>query len=434
MSQFFKRALMALVAAACLITAPVIAQEKEAPAPVSKFVAEIQAPDIDLESLEILMVPLTAPELSDVAKAWQENLRAELEKIALLNVAIAKADLGDAEKLRDELSQRTLTVADLQANYDAVLVSWETKGATIEELEAHKSYLLGLKAGSIQNYDPVTLLRSAGNWLISPDGGLAIIKRIVFLVLAIWAMSYVAKFIRRLANNALTKIPTLSRLLKSFILTAVYWVTFAIGIMIVLAMTGVNIGPLFAVFGGLSFVLAFALQDTLGNLASGLMIMVLKPFDTDDFIHTAGTSGVVVDMTIISTKVRTFDNQMIVIPNSKIWGDVITNVNASTTRRVDMVFGIAYSDNIDHAIATLTKLTDKHSLILKDPVTEIFVGELGDSSVNIFCRAWVKTEDYWTVYWEMLAAAKARFDEEGISIPFPQRDVHLHQVTSEATK
>jgi len=134
-------------------------------------------------------------------------------------------------------------------------------------------------------------------------------------------------------------------------------------------------------------------------------------------------------MSIVSTRIRTFDNQIIVVPNSKIWGDVITNVSASPERRVDLVFGIGYSDNAQHAIEVLTELVAAHPMCLKDPAPEIFVGELGDSSVNVFCRPWSKSDDYWSVYWDLTGQAKERFDQEGISIPFPQRDVHLVQQT-----
>jgi len=119
------------------------------------------------------------------------------------------------------------------------------------------------------------------------------------------------------------------------------------------------------------------------------------------------------------------------VPNSKIWGDVITNVSASDTRRIDLVFGIAYTDSAAQAIKVLQDLVANHKLCLDGPVPEVFVGELGDSSVNIFCRPWSKSEDYWTVYWDLTGQAKERFDAEGISIPFPQQDVHLFQVASE---
>ncbi len=192
-------------------------------------------------------------------------------------------------------------------------------------------------------------------------------------------------------------------------------------------MFGVNITPIFAVLGGLSFILGFALQDTLGNMASGLMIMILKPFDKGDYIQVGGSSGFVDEMSVVSTRIRTFDNQIIVVPNAKNWGDVITNVSASPERRVNLVFGIGYADDAALAISVLKDLVAEHAKTLKEPTAEVFVGELADSSVNIFCRPWCRSEDYWTVYWDLTGQAKERFDSEGISIPFPQRDVHLIQ-------
>jgi small conductance mechanosensitive channel len=138
-------------------------------------------------------------------------------------------------------------------------------------------------------------------------------------------------------------------------------------------------------------------------------------------------------MTIVSTTIRTFDNQIIVIPNSKIWGDVITNVSAADTRRVDLVFGIGYSDSAEEAKRVLAIAVSEHPLCLKEPAPEIFVGELGDSSVNLFCRPWVKTPDYWTVYWDLTGNVKERFDAAGITIPFPQRDVHLFPSDNQST-
>lgn len=428
MSTIFKRLLICFAVALFSCVASLSAQETPQAVDIG---AEIQDPLIDDQSLSILMVPLTAAELSEVATAWQGNVHAQLDEMAKLNLAILKADDAEADTLRTQLSNMATEQFALQGKYEDVLKAWKQKGGSTEDLASHTDYLLGLRTSSLKSIDPETLARTIGNWVISRDGGLGILLKIGGLLIAVWVLAFIARFVRRVTQRGLEKVPNLSNLLKGFILTVVYWLSFAIGIMFVLATFGVDVGPLFALVGGLSFILAFALQDTLGNLASGLMIMVLKPFDTDDYIHTAGTSGVVVDMSIISTKIRTFDNQIIVIPNSKIWGDVITNVNASDTRRVDMVFGIAYSDSADHAIGILKKLLSANELVLSDPKAEVFVGELADSSVNIFCRSWVKTEDYWTVYWDMLARAKTAFEAEGISIPFPQRDVYVHQVTSD---
>jgi small conductance mechanosensitive channel len=228
-------------------------------------------------------------------------------------------------------------------------------------------------------------------------------------------------------NRGLRRTSSLSKLLKDFLLKTVFWLTFAVGFMIVLGIFGVNVTPLFAVLGGASFIIAFAMQDTLGNLASGLMIMINKPFDVGDLIDTNGVTGTVEAVSISSTKIRTFDNQLIIMPNASVWGSTITNVTVSPTRRVDLVFGIGYGDDMDKATAILERLVAEHELVLDDLKPNIRVHELADSSVNFIVRPWTKTEDYWTVYWDLTKAVKAAFDAEGVSIPFPQRDVHLFQ-------
>lgn len=417
---------------AMVLSAPLLAQETAIDAPsgelptVSAFAAA-QDPGLSADQLAILMVPLTATELSQIADAWQGYLRAALDEAAQLNLALIGENDTQAPKLREQLAGMTKAHRELIPLYELVLENWDRKGAVAEDTQAHRDFLAAVQADSVRTTDIRTLTRFATAWLFSFEGGLGVLIKLAGLIVAIWAMIFVARFARRVARRGLEKVPTLSNLLKSFVLTAVYWSTFVVGILVVLALFGVNVTPLFAVVGGLSFILGFALQETLGNLASGLMIMVLKPFDTGDYIQTAGISGVVDEMSVVSTQIRTFDNQIIVVPNSKIWGDVITNVSASATRRVDLVFGIAYTDSAAHAIKVLQGLVANHKLCLSDPAPEIFVGELGDSSVNIFCRPWSKSQDYWTVYWGLLGQAKERFDAEGISIPFPQQDVHLIQ-------
>lgn len=313
------------------------------------------------------------------------------------------------------------------ANYREVLAAWRAKGAAPESVDPHDQYIVALAAGLVKTTDARALFTLAKDWVFSTEGGLGLLVQVGLVLAAIAVLMFFSRFVRKVARNALDRTTSISRLLRAFILRVVYWITFAIGFMLLLAFFGINVTPLFAIFGGLSFILGFALQETLGNLASGLMIIVLKPFDTGDYIQVGSSSGFVDEMSVVSTKIRTFDNQIIVVPNSKIWGDVITNVSASEERRVDLVFGIALSDSAQQAIEILNRLVSAHSLCLAEPVTEIFVGELGDSSVNIFCRPWVKSDDYWTVYWDLTGQAKEAFDAEGISIPFPQRDVHVIQ-------
>ena len=201
-----------------------------------------------------------------------------------------------------------------------------------------------------------------------------------------------------------------------------------LGILVALSQIGVSLGPALAGLGVAGFIVGFALQDTLGNFAAGGMILIYRPYDVDDFVEVAGVSGLVKKMNLVSTTINTFDNQTLVIPNSKIWGDVIKNVTAQRTRRVDLVFGISYGDDIDKAERILREIVESHDKVLADPSPKIRLHKLGDSSVDFVVRPWSKTADYWEVYWDITREVKVRFDREGISIPFPQRDIHVHQL------
>jgi small conductance mechanosensitive channel len=198
------------------------------------------------------------------------------------------------------------------------------------------------------------------------------------------------------------------------------------GILMALSQVGISLGPMLAGLGIAGFIVGFALQDTLANFAAGAMILIYRPYDVDDFVEVTGASGEVKKMNLVSTTITTFDNQTLVVPNNKIWGDVIKNVTAQKVRRVDLQFGIGYNDDIEHAEQVLAAVAQEHDLVLSAPATNIKVHSLGDSSVNLILRPWVKTADYWTVYWDLTREVKLRFDREGISIPFPQRDIHVY--------
>ncbi len=201
--------------------------------------------------------------------------------------------------------------------------------------------------------------------------------------------------------------------------------TLAIGVLIAMTTLGANMAPLLAAIGAAGLVVGLALQGTLGNLASGLMIMVFRPFDVGDVVDVAGANGKVLGMNLMTTEVRTFDNRTVYVPNSRIWGDVITNVTANSTRRVDMVFGIGYGDDGAKAREIIEEILEKNDKVLEDPEPLVRLHELADSSVNFIVRPWSKTSDYWDVYWEVMEAVKVEFDAQGISIPFPQSDIHI---------
>ncbi len=199
------------------------------------------------------------------------------------------------------------------------------------------------------------------------------------------------------------------------------------GFMIALSQVGIDLGPLLAGLGVFGFIAGFALQDSLSNFASGAMILLYRPYDVGDLIDVGGVYGKVEKMSLVSTHIATLDNQVLVIPNNKIWGDVIKNVNAQKMRRVDMVFGIGYSDDIETAEGVLKDILTSHEKVLSDPEPMVRLHTLNDSSVDFIVRPWTHIDDYWDVYWDVTKTVKRRFDEAGISIPFPQRDVHLYR-------
>ena len=191
---------------------------------------------------------------------------------------------------------------------------------------------------------------------------------------------------------------------------------------------GVNVTSLMAIVGAAGLAIGLALKDSLANFAAGVMIIIFRPFKIGDYINAAGTAGSVDEIGLFATIMHTPDNQRIIVPNSGIIGGNITNVSALPTRRVDLVFGIGYDDNIGQARDIIKSVIDADERILKDPEAAIVVGELGDSSVNINVRPWVNSGDYWAVRSDLLETIKVHFDEAGVSIPYPQQDVHMHEV------
>jgi small conductance mechanosensitive channel len=206
-------------------------------------------------------------------------------------------------------------------------------------------------------------------------------------------------------------------------------VILVLGLLVGLSQLGISIGPLLAGLGIAGFIIGFALQDSLSNFASGLMILIYRPFDIGDIVDVNGAFGTVRYMSLVNTTIHTFDNQSVIVPNNQIWQNAIKNLTGQETRRVDMTFGISYGDDVEKAERILSDIVSSGDKVLKEPEPLIHLHELGDSSVNFIVRPWVRTEDYWETYWHITREVKLRFDAEGISIPFPQRDVHLYTHT-----
>lgn len=256
-----------------------------------------------------------------------------------------------------------------------------------------------------------------------------VIKAVVALAIFIvgkWLAKQVASFVQKMMMHKQMDVA-----LISFVHSLVYWTLLIFVGISALGQLGVQTASFVAVVGAAGLAIGLALQGSLSNFASGVLILIFKPFKIGDFIEAAGTSGVVKSIQIFTTELSTGDNKHIIIPNSGVTSGTITNYSTNDTRRVDLTVGIGYGDDIDKARDLMLDEIAKDDRILKDPGANVAVVELADSSVNFVVRPWVKSADYWGVYFGLTEAIKKRFDAEGISIPYPQQDVHMHQVSAD---
>jgi small-conductance mechanosensitive channel len=250
-----------------------------------------------------------------------------------------------------------------------------------------------------------------------------VITALIVIIVGYFVTVIISKYVRKVLIKA-----KFAEILAEFTYRIVKVILLIFVFSIAIGFLGVNVGAALvsiSVVFGLVFGLAF--QDTLGNLTAGFMIAITKPFKKGDYVDVAGLSGSIANVGISITTLITLDNKRVIIPNSKVWGAPIINYTALKTRRIDMSVGISYSDDINKAITVAMNILKNHKDVLKDPAPMVAVDELADSSVNVIIRPWVKTEDYWTTKWELTQKIKESFDKEGISIPFPQTDVHLFQ-------
>ena len=236
-----------------------------------------------------------------------------------------------------------------------------------------------------------------------------------------------AKIVRSILRGVMRK-GKADETLTVFATNIVYAALMAFVVIAALGKLGVQTNSLVAILATAGLAVGFALQGSLGNFAAGVMIIMFRPFKIGDFVEAGGVTGKVKDIQIFSTVIDTPDNKRMIVPNGTITGDVITNYDGNPTRRVDLVAGIGYGDDTEEAKRILEDILDKEPLVLKDPAPGVAMVELADSSVNFNVRPWCKAGDYWTVYSSVTEQIKLRFDAAGISIPYPQQDVHMHSV------
>ncbi|GGB46360.1 mechanosensitive ion channel family protein [Shewanella inventionis] len=351
-----------------------------------------------------------------------------------LQKAVAEAAAAGAD-ISTEQKAKVLTLKErLNKNSSSLAVSasiLENLGQDVSQIKQTLFSVSGDITQDVLNFSVASNLLQGWAKVIKDqtiNNGPSLTFKILVFLFIVFLTSLVAKIVTQIiAKTVRASKLQFSQLLQDFFISLSSKVVYALGLLIALSQLGFELGPLLAGFGIAGVIIGFALQDTLSNFASGMMILIYRPFDVGDLINAAGVTGRVSHMSLVSTTIKTLDNQRLIVPNNKIWGDTINNITAEQQRRVDMTFGISYSDNIEHAETILKSIVEQHPKVHAQPEPIVKLHTLGESSVDFVVRPWVKPDDYWEVYWDITRAVKMRFDAEGISIPFPQRDVHIYQ-------
>jgi len=261
----------------------------------------------------------------------------------------------------------------------------------------------------------------------------AMLLGLAWKVLAAILIFIIGRWIAATVRNVLKRAMTgrgLDPMLVNFLGAILYSILLIAVIIAAVGQLGIQTTPLVAVLGAAGLAVGLAMQNTLGNFAAGVMLVLFRPFTKGDFVEAAGTSGTVQEVGIFTTSLNTPDNRRVIVPNGQITSGVITNFSAHDTRRIDLIIGVDYGDNLQTARDAIDRVIRGHEKVLKDPEPVILLMNLGDSSVDFAVRPWVASADYWVVRSELMSQIKSALESAGCSIPFPQRDVHLHSVES----
>lgn len=386
---------------------------------------------IPVSQLAAQLRPMRKPVLEKQVDLWLKALEEQIKHTTVYTFRIDSGELSEEERKQFILLEKSSHEKELEISKRAkvVVAALAAKGGDITEAQTYIKSATDLSSELDSSGKVQYVAGVLANWFKDPEGGIVFAQKLVVAIVIMIGFWFLSRLTKRLVKRAFSQRRKGSRILRDFTIRSISWVVMLIGLMVSLSSLGVEVGPMMAAMGAGGFIVGFALQDTLSNFASGMMIMIYQPFDEGDFVEVSGVSGKVEKMSLVSTTLLSLDNKELIIPNKKAWGETITNYTGRDVRRVDLVFGIGYSDDIEKSMRVLRALADEHALVLGDPGITVGVHSLGDSSVNLFLRPWAKTDDYWDVHWDLTKAAKQQFDAEGITIPFPQRDVHVHQVT-----
>ncbi|MFT7462229.1 MAG: small conductance mechanosensitive channel [Pseudohongiellaceae bacterium] len=408
------------------LTALVLAASLVCPLPGSSVWAKTAVP---------VAAPQSLTQLEAQAATQEAKVKSLQDAVAAVSAELSAADDSTRDELRGRLAEADAALDSAAEELLTVVNSLDDKGGDVSDL---RILLLGIQGVRADNLDAGALggmvagwVQQGKDWLLDNGPGMAV-KAVVFLLILL-----VFKFLSALVGSMVDKATKrskldMSELLRGFFVGSCRKVVFLAGLMFAFSSVGVDLTPILTGLGVLGFVVGFALQDTLGNFAAGIMILLYRPFDLGDVVEAGGTVGKVTALSLVSATMTTPDNQVVIVPNGSIWGGTIRNVTANATRRVDLALGVGYDDDLDKARAMIERVVTAHPLVLKDPGVQIEVSNLGESSVDFVIRPWSKTGDYWAVYFDLTKQLKQACDAEGFSIPYPQRDIHLHGSAAEA--
>lgn len=425
-----------------------------------KSAVTVADPMIPVDRLQIWVKPMTKGELDAEAKAWFDLLREKSGQIADARLGVKEVNeaversIAEEEAAADDVEgddpqtpesaestaavekkeKLLASVNELQDERTAlsdrleiVLDSLEQKGGDVEE---YRKYIVAVSGIELDTSDAQAAWSGFIGWLKSKEGGQRWAWNLAKFVAILLVTSIVARAVASSVNWVLDRKVKLTQLAENLISNSIKNIVFLIGFAVALTALELDITPIIAAIGATGLVVGLALQGTLSNFASGLMILINRPFDVGNVVTAGGITGTVDKMNLVSTTFRTFDNQTIHVPNNSIWNNVITNITANENRRIDLEFAIGYDDDFEEAEQIIRDVLAQHELVLEDPEPVVVTHALADSSVQIVCRPWAKTGDWWTVKTDVTRSVKRRFDEAGITIPYPQQSIHIHRSDS----
>jgi len=382
---------------------------------------------VDLDTSKVL--DYLKKELQDLATNTSTRIKINTDKINTLKRGIEKAGEEQSLDLVGELNALEERKAGLVASLRSTIKLMKQLELETSEYSLQLIQSVGQIDETLLDKEVVVGLleqwvEDAKDWMA--ENGPNFLVTVFTVILILFVFKLLAMLSERLVRKVIaSSLTSISELLREFFENMVSKLVMLIGILVALAHVGVQIGPLLAGLGVVGFIVGFALQDTLSNFASGVMILIYKPFDTGDIIEAAGQKGTVSNMTLVSTTVMTFDNQILIIPNNKIWGDIIKNVTSQENRRVDFEFYVNRNADIDQVEGILNEIIQQHELVLAEPEPTVKLHQIEKYSLEFIARPWVKTADYWPVYWDITRAVKQRFEEESIQQPIPKQDVQI---------